>query len=111
MEPTDSGPEGTFLRLDCTACDQPDTWARCDACGRQALFRLHEGGFTCGCGASYDHVRCSCGAVVPPEQLVAVPLEEGPLVWSELEPDWARIGVLAVVALGGLSGLGWWLWG
>ncbi|HHO51431.1 MAG TPA: hypothetical protein ENK18_11285 [Deltaproteobacteria bacterium] len=109
MEPT-AAREGTFLRLRCAACARPGSWARCDACGRQALFALHPDGFSCGCGASYDHVRCSCGAVVTPERLVAVPLEEGPLVWSELEPDWRRIGALGLVGLGLVGALGWWLW-
>ncbi len=108
---TISTDEGTFLRLRCASCGADEHWARCDACGRQALFALGADAFSCGCGASYDHAVCRCGEPVLPAQLEAVPLAQGPLVWSELEPDWRKIGALAALGVAGAAGIVWWFLG
>lgn len=99
------------MRVDCPSCSARDVFLKCDQCGRQALFALSPEGVTCRCGASYSHASCSCGAQVPPEHLVAVPFDQGPLVASEMEVDPVRAGlmVLALLAVagGGIAALVW----
>jgi len=103
--------DGVFVRVDCPECAKPDVYLKCDQCGRQALFHMTDAGVRCECGATYSHASCSCGAQVPPERLVAVPFDEGPLVASEMEIDPTRaivaVGLVGAVLAAGAAGL-WW---
>ncbi len=100
---------GVFVRVDC-ACGRADVFLKCERCGRQSLFAVVPDGVRCSCGAAYGFGVCACGQQVPPNKLIAVPFEKGPMVWSELELDPVRVGVGAVLLLGAVAGIGWWLW-
>jgi len=102
--------DGVFVRVACPSCGRDDVFLKCDQCGRQSLFALDAQGVRCRCEATYSHALCSCGEQVPPEHLVAVPFEEGPLVASEVELDPTRLVLVAVAGLGLIGLLGGGLW-
>lgn len=88
--------EPGFIRVECTACNSPDVWFKCNECGKSDYFTAGETQVSCRCGATYDSGVCTCGATVPFEQLVAVPATEGPLALADLEVAWGRVGLLVL---------------
>ncbi len=99
----DANRDGTFLRVRCDTCGSSDNWTRCERCGRQSLFTLRADGFGCACGADYGHAICACGVSVAPGGLEAVPFEQGPLSWSDLELDRRKLAGLGLVVVLGLG--------
>jgi hypothetical protein len=99
-----------FIHVRCTACNNPEVWLKCQKCQKSDHFWLDESGVDCDCGSRYDHANCLCGQTVPKERLEFVPFEKGPKALADLEWDWRRIAIAAIVlvALLGLVSAGIW---
>ena len=105
---TSPADEPGFVQVGCPACGAADVWLQCDRCKRRSTFRLAEDGFSCACGATYDHAICMCKNRVPPAHLRHVPFEKGPVSMQDLEIDWRKVAVVGAAAAG-IVGSGLWL--
>lgn len=98
-----------FVQVPATGAEA--LWMTCDQCGKSDHFWIAEGLVRCRCGARYDHAVRPDGAAIPVDQLRFVPFRQGPVQLADLEWDPVRIGILAVLVLGVLGAVGWWLLG
>ena len=103
LAPTSEEPG--FIRVDCPSCGNDEQWLKCDECGESDHFSLAPDGFSCACGASYGHARCSCGESVPPRHLSAVPYDKGPLSLASLEVAWGRVALLGIALIAVVGGI------
>ncbi|MEZ4318515.1 MAG: hypothetical protein R3F61_13465 [Myxococcota bacterium] len=107
---TQAAPEPGFIRVDCPSCRNPDVWFRCDECGKSDHFTLTDGVVRCTCGAKYDRGNCTCGQVVPAENLRFVAFDAGPMALADLEVAWGRVAALGAVVVGlVVLGVYWWM--
>lgn len=82
-------------------------WMKCDGCGKSDHFWLSGDTIRCRCGAVYGHALRPDGTQVPAAQLRFVPFAEGPRHLADLEWDWRRVAVVALVLVALLAGVVW----
>lgn len=98
-----------FIRVDCTACSDPNVWFTCNSCGKSDHFTLDGGIVTCDCSAVYDRGTCTCGAEVSGENLSFVDYDKGPIALADVQIAWGRVAALAAVLCLGIAAaaIGW----
>jgi hypothetical protein len=87
--------------------DDAPLWMTCEQCGKSDHFWLTDAQIRCRCGARYSHAVRPDQTEVPVSDLVAVPFDQGPMALADLEWDYRRLAVIAVIAVLVLGAVLW----
>ena len=103
--------EPGFIRVACTACNNPDVWFKCNGCGKSDRFAMREQQVVCTCGETYASGICTCGQTVPFAQLQRVDFDKGPMALADLEVAWGRVAGIVVGLVLVLGSVGYLVFG